>query len=198
MMKSWIWYLSGGLLLVILTGCSQINPFVEATMVPHQPTDTKLDLTDKATLLTAPAIASTTAEEATMANIPSPAIPFDPALQPLVDQAKSDLARRLEVPTEQIELVEAKPVVWPDSSLGCPQPGMEYKQVPEDGALIILQVEGIKYRYHSGGSRELFLCETVYKDPNPPPKIDIFNLTPFKPDSDSSTPDNSIPPGEDQ
>jgi hypothetical protein len=127
--------------------------------------------------------------------------PVDSGLQNLIDQAKDDLAQRLSIPLAQISLVEAKEVVWPDGSLGCPQPGMKYKQVPEDGALIILQVDEINYAYHNGGSRGLFLCEKLYKDPNPPPKLDILNLTPSSKDNDSSAPtmpDNSIPPGEDQ
>jgi len=125
----------------------------------------------------------------------------DPGLQHLVDQVKEDLAQRLSIPTTQISLVEAREVVWPDASLGCPQPGMKYKQVPEDGALIIVQVGETIYEYHNGGSRGLFLCETLYKEPSPPPKLDIFNLTPSSKDKESSpptTPDNSIPPGEDQ
>jgi len=76
-----------------------------------------------------------------------------------------------------------------------------FLQVPEDGALIILQVEGINYDYHAGGSRGVFLCELVTKDPNVPPMLDIQNLTPSSEDkniSSPTTPDNSIPPGEDQ
>jgi hypothetical protein len=78
---------------------------------------------------------------------------------------------------------------------------MAYKQIPYDGALIILQAQEKAYEYHSGGSRGLFLCEKVYKDPTPQSKIDITNLTPQVLDKNNpppSTPDNSIPPGEDQ
>ena len=121
---------------------------------------------------------------------------IEPGMQPLIDAATADLAKRLSVTQDAIEVISAQSVVWPDSSLGCPQPGMAYLQVPEDGALIVLQVNGINYEYHNGGSRGLFLCEIIYKDPNPPPKIDVFNLTPSKPDA-PSTPDNSIPPGAD-
>jgi hypothetical protein len=124
--------------------------------------------------------------------------PTDQGLQELIEKAKEELAGRLNIPVSQIVLLDAKAVVWPDASLGCPQPGMAYKQVPEDGALIILQVEGINYRYHNGGSRGLFLCETIYKDPEKPPQIDILNLTPSKSGPDSTTPDQGIPPGEDQ
>ena len=129
-------------------------------------------------------------------SVPSPSS----GLQSLVEEAKEDLAKRLSISIVQIDLIEAEEVVWPDSSLGCPQPGMAYKQVPEDGALIILQGEGILYLYHTGGSRGLFLCEKVKKDPNAPPRIDITNLTPSALDKYNptpATPDNGIPPGED-
>lgn len=132
---------------------------------------------------------------------PSMPTPADSGLQNLVDKAVSDLAQRLSIPATQIQLVEATPVVWPDSSLGCPQPGMEYLQVPEDGLLIRLQAGNQTYEYHSGGIRDPFLCEKTGKDPNPPPQIDIFNLTPSQPKSTpdlAPTPDNGIPPGENQ
>ncbi len=91
----------------------------------------------------------------------SPTIPTpsNPALQGLVMQAKEDLARRLSIEVEQIELLEASAVVWPDSGMGCPQPGMVYTQVQRDGALIRLRVGKRIYNYHSGGNRLPFLCE---------------------------------------
>jgi hypothetical protein len=127
---------------------------------------------------------------------PSP-IPLDPGLQSIIDAAIADLAQRLSIPATQINLVDARSVVWPDSSLGCPQPGMLYLQVPEDGALIVLRVAEILYEYHNGGNRGLFLCERNIKEPAQNPKLDIFNLTPSKSDPPPTTPDNSIPPGED-
>ncbi len=119
---------------------------------------------------------------------PSLPTPSASGLEGLIEKAREDLAHRLSISPDQISLVEATEVVWPDSSIGCPQPGMEYLQVPEDGALIILRAEGNLYEYHSGGRRGLFLCEKKYKNSSPPPQIDITN----------PTPDNSIPPGEDQ
>lgn len=131
----------------------------------------------------------------------TPTTPADSGLQNLIERAKEDLAKRLNIVLTQISLIDAQAVVWPDASLGCPQPGMQYKQVPEDGALIVLQVDGITYEYHNGGSRGLFLCQKLNEKPSPPPKIDFFNLTPSSPgetNSGAPTPDNSIPPGENQ
>ena len=122
--------------------------------------------------------------------------PDDAGIQALIEKSKADLAQRLSITVNEIIVLEVTSVVWPDSSLGCPQPGMVYIQVPEDGLLIRLQVGDQIYPYHSGGFRDPFLCEQIYKDPNPPPKIDFFNLT--TPGTSSGTPDNSIPPGEDK
>ena len=84
---------------------------------------------------------------------------FDPALQPLVDQAVADLATRLKIDASNIETMSAQSVSWPDGGLGCPQPGMAYTQVMVDGSLIQLSVNGTTYSYHSGGSRAPFLCQ---------------------------------------
>ena len=82
------------------------------------------------------------------------------ALRPLIDTAVNDLARRLGVEPSSITVIEARSVVWPDGSLGCPRPGMVYPQVQQDGALVRLRAQGREFAYHSGGSRPVFLCET--------------------------------------
>ena len=83
----------------------------------------------------------------------------NPEKLPQVSIAKTDLATRLNVSTDDIEIMTVELVTWPNSGMGCPQPGMEYKQVPVDGLLIRLKVNGVEYNYHSGGSREPFLCQ---------------------------------------
>jgi hypothetical protein len=98
-------------------------------------------------------------EEETMPGTPTSPTPYGSDMEVLVIQAKEDLTERLSIPVDQIEVLEATSVVWPDASLGCPQPDMRYKQVQVDGALIRLQANGQVYEYHSGGSRGLFLCQ---------------------------------------
>lgn len=82
----------------------------------------------------------------------------EPGLQPYIDTAVADLAERLSIDAGQIAVSSATLKVWPDTSLGCPQPGMRYTQVPTDGALIVLTVDGKPYNYHAGGSRPPFWC----------------------------------------
>ena len=46
--------------------------------------------------------------------------PFESLLRIAVD----DLARRLNISPADIQVLDARAVVWPDRSLGCPRPGM--------------------------------------------------------------------------
>jgi hypothetical protein len=98
-----------------------------------------------------------------------------PGLQGLVDQALTDLAKRLVIDAGQIEVVEVKAVVWPDGSLGCPEPGVAYTQVQREGLFIRLSVGKRVYQYHSGGGRPPFLCEhpRVPEDGTPSPGLGI-------------------------
>ena len=74
--------------------------------------------------------------------------------------AITDLATRLGVAADEIEVVSHVEMEWPDASVGCPQPGMRYAQVLTNGTLTVLSVAGTEYRYHAGGRRPPFLCET--------------------------------------
>ena len=86
----------------------------------------------------------------------------------LVAYAKEDLAKRLGIPVEEIELVSMEEVTWRDGSLGCPKPGMAYTQALVNGTLIVLSVDLRQYRYHSGRGGTPFLCENKPDPPLPP------------------------------
>jgi hypothetical protein len=121
---------------------------VQATAAPA-------DTTTTTPLVVSPMTIVADTQEATM----PPSSDVDPSLQGQVDQATADLAKRLSVDESTISTVSASAVTWPDGSLGCPQPGMNYTQVTVDGVLIELAVDGTTYSYHSGGSRGPFLCQ---------------------------------------
>ena len=89
----------------------------------------------------------------------TPSAPTDPGLQDLIERVKDDLANRLTTPKEQISLIEATEVEWSDSSLGCPQPGMEYLQVITPGYRILLQADNQSYEYHSNRDTYFVYCE---------------------------------------
>jgi hypothetical protein len=90
----------------------------------------------------------------------APSAPREKAdpLAPVVEAARKDLAGRLSVEAERIEVVEARSMVWPDGSLGCPEPGRLYTQALQDGALVRLRYGSEVYAYHSGRRGEPFLC----------------------------------------
>lgn len=92
-------------------------------------------------------------------NAPS----LEPQTAALVQGARADLAQRQAVAIDAVEVVEVRSVTWPDPGLGCPQPGVGYKQVPVDGLLIRLRVGGTVFNYHSGGRKAPFLCEQPQK-----------------------------------
>ena len=124
----------------------------------------------EATIQAMPDISPTPVEESLeMETNPESPASVEPGLEPLITMTVDDLAERLGITTADITLVIAEAVVWPDASLGCPQPDMLYRQVPEDGALIILRVDDREYEYHSGGGRDPFLCEQ--QEPQKHPQI---------------------------
>jgi len=88
---------------------------------------------------------------------------IEPNLQSLIDTGTADLANRLSIDRNIVEVVSAQSVVWPDRSLGCPQPGMVYPQVLAEGYHIELRVKGQVYSYHGGEGRGPFLCKNPSK-----------------------------------
>ncbi|MGB9724230.1 MAG: hypothetical protein ACP5OO_11615 [Chloroflexia bacterium] len=79
--------------------------------------------------------------------------------QPLVEAVVADLAGRLNLPPEQIRVVQVEERMWPDSSLGCPRPGEMYLQVITPGYRILLEAGGRQYDYHTGSQAHFVLCE---------------------------------------
>ena len=64
---------------------------------------------------------------------------IDPTLNTLVQQTMDDLAQQLSISSEAIEPASARSVVWPDSSLSYPRPGLVFPQVQVDGVQIELR-----------------------------------------------------------
>ena len=82
----------------------------------------------------------------------------DPGAAQLVAQARADLAQRLGLPADSFQLTRAEAVEWPDSSLGCPQPGFMYSQIVTAGYLIVLESNGKAYEYHADRQHVVY-CE---------------------------------------
>lgn len=77
----------------------------------------------------------------------------------VVQLAQKDLAQRLDLAAEAIQLVSVEAVEWSDTSLGCPQPGMMYAQVITPGFGVVLEAEGERYEYHTDTGRFAVLCD---------------------------------------
>jgi PBP1b-binding outer membrane lipoprotein LpoB len=102
-----------------------------------------------------------TPDETSEVDMPANPFPNNLYLTGLLDQARQDLAQRLNVSVDQIEFIKFEAVVWPDGSMGCPQPGMAYTQVMHEGYRMILGVDGQDYAYHGGEKVPPFLCENT-------------------------------------
>jgi hypothetical protein len=76
----------------------------------------------------------------------------------LVDLAFTDLAQRLGVEISAITLISTKPIIWPDATLGCPKPGMDFSPVDIPGYIITLEGVGKRYAYHTDDENRVFLC----------------------------------------
>jgi len=134
-----------GWIALIAAGCSQLL--------------TPLRLSETAPTLTETLAVSIVPTEGDAQMTPALPTPSDAGSQGLIEKAKEDLAQRLSISRIQINLVEMTEVEWSDSSLGCPQPGMDYLQVITPGYLILLGVDAQRYEYHSNRDTYFVLCE---------------------------------------
>ena len=76
-----------------------------------------------------------------------------------VEAARHHLAGVLDVPIDQISLLQVESQTWRDTSLGCPQPGRGYAQVLTPGFFILLEYYGQRYELHSDQSgASVILC----------------------------------------
>ncbi len=89
---------------------------------------------------------------ATEDQSPGPNVPEE------ANRAIADLAKRLDINADRIEVVRVESVEWPDTSLGCPQPGQAYAQVITPGQILVLSANGQEYEYHTSGD-QIVACE---------------------------------------
>ncbi|MDW7990884.1 MAG: hypothetical protein RMK65_01830 [Anaerolineae bacterium] len=80
------------------------------------------------------------------------------AMPGAVRAAIKALAERLQVPESAITVVSWEMVDWPDTSLGCPEPGMMCAQVITPGYRVVLEAEGKTHVAHTDrtGQRVVF------------------------------------------
>jgi hypothetical protein len=69
----------------------------------------------------------------------------------VIDPVVAEIAADAGVPVEQVHVISAESVTFPDGSLGCPQPGMVYPQVLVDGYKVVAEAGGTTYDYRGSG-----------------------------------------------
>ena len=79
------------------------------------------------------------------------------------NRAKKSLSQQLKIDGKNIEVASAGAVNWPDTSLGCPQPGRFYAQTLTPGYRVVLKASGQEYDYHADASEQVFLCTQTGK-----------------------------------
>ena len=154
-MMRWVSFFS--LLAIALTGCRASQEKV--TEVPKMSPSDQNEIESLSTPLPA-----TPTQADDMPKDPPFSISRSPGTPVLIERAKADLAQRLSIPISQINAIETKEATWPDTSLGCPQPGTAYTPIPTPGYLVILENAGNEYEYHVDIHGNVFHCE----NPSPP------------------------------
>jgi hypothetical protein len=77
----------------------------------------------------------------------------------LLEAIVADLMERAGVGRSAVHVVRTEQVIWPDGSLGCPQPDQMYTQALVDGYQVVLEQGGETYDYRVSDKGSFVLCE---------------------------------------
>ena len=97
---------------------------------------------------------------ATTASLPTPSsVPVPGEATAVVDAAMTDAATHLSLSRDQLRVEQVEARQWPDSSLGCPQPGQLYSQIVTPGYLLVItSATGQRLEYHTDARSRVTLC----------------------------------------
>lgn len=85
-------------------------------------------------------------------------------MQQMLDLAMERLAADQGVAKSDVAVITSEPATWSDSSLGCPQPGVDYLQVITEGYRFVLEVNTQQYEVHTDTDRSVVFCPNVLPD----------------------------------
>lgn len=91
-------------------------------------------------------------------TVPGYSGPMNTDLQSTVDMAIADAARRTGLERPTLKVISSEVVTWPDGSLGCPQPGMNYTMALVPGYRIRIRARAEVLDYHASRRGHLVLC----------------------------------------
>jgi len=152
-----------GLVLLLTAGCGEIEAGPLATAAHSAlATPTPVPCPTPSPAGAEPAVPAAVAAVAT----PEPTRPAppryptrSPQAQRAVEVARAFLADHLGIGVGQGGLVYVAAAEWPDTGLGCPEPGEAVAHVPTPGYRVVLQVRERQYELHTDGSgRQVTLC----------------------------------------
>ncbi len=114
----------------------------------------------------APAMTTTTPTPTPPGTWPAP-------VQALLPALLDDAARRSGLPAEKLRVAPVQAVVWPDGSLGCPQPGRMYTQALVPGWRILVTVpDAPPLHYHASQRGGWLWCPAERATPALPASAD--------------------------
>jgi len=79
-------------------------------------------------------------------------------LQTVTEAVLADASKRTGVDVAKLEVVESIAVTWPDGSLGCPEPGMNYTMALVPGFRIRIRADQQVLSYHASARGYWVFC----------------------------------------
>lgn len=150
------------------TGLPTTPPMAAATAEPTQ-VPTIVPTSPATAVATQPVATPTVSTETPVSNSQE---------QQAVTAAQQALAEATNTPIEEMQLASVTAREWPDSSLGCPQPGMMYTQVITPGYLVILEAGGRQHNVHTDTGGRAVVCQRGQgRSPDAPSSDSLVSIT---------------------
>jgi len=92
------------------------------------------------------------------AAAPGYTAPVNSTLQSVTAAVLADASKRTGIEVTKLEVVESVTVTWPDGSLGCPEPGMNYTMAPVPGYRIRIRADQQELNYHASARGYWVFC----------------------------------------
>ena len=92
------------------------------------------------------------------AAAPGYTAPVNATLQSVTQAVLADASKRTGIEAAKLEIVESVAVTWPDGSLGCPEPGMNYTMALVPGYRIRIRADQQVLNYHASARGYWVFC----------------------------------------
>jgi hypothetical protein len=76
------------------------------------------------------------------------------------DAARTEGAKALGVPPNQVTVESVEPVQWKDASLGCADPSQVFPQVVTPGTRVVVSAAGQRREVHVDSNGRMVVCQT--------------------------------------